>query len=89
MTYTFTPRCRPGRRRGDGRTHETREIITQWNLISRRRGGSWRGAGTRARRSSGPSTPRSMEIQTEIRNLKGYRAEVLRKIQAEMVDVGT
>jgi len=30
-----------------------------------------------------------MKIQTEIRNLKGYRAEVLRKIQAEMVDVGT
>ena len=35
------------------------KIITQWNLISRRRGGSWKGEGTRARHSSGPSTPRS------------------------------
>ena len=35
------------------------KIITQWNLISRRHGTSRRGAGTRARRSSGPSTPRA------------------------------
>lgn len=35
------------------------KIITQWNLISRRHGTSRRGVGTRARRSSGPSTPRA------------------------------